>query len=111
MQPFFFIRDNKQYVRVNYNELIDNGAYLAQLTVKQLEKLLPADSFCRINRGCIVSINRILTFDADTVTLKNKRFQFTERYLKELEQRVNIIISERRVKQKGPKARFETLEL
>jgi DNA-binding LytR/AlgR family response regulator len=124
MQPFFFVRDNKQYVRIDYDELIyiesvgnyvrivaENGAYLAQLTIKQLEKLLPADSFCRVNRGCIVAINRIIAFDADAVSIKNKKLPFTERYRKELERRVNIITSERRMNQKGPKARFETFEL
>jgi DNA-binding LytR/AlgR family response regulator len=107
MQTYFFIRTSKRYVKISYNELIyiesignyarivvDSGAYLAQLTIKQLEKILPVDSFYRVNRGCIVAIERISSFDCDSITVKNTKLPFTERYRKEFEKRVNIITYE-----------------
>jgi DNA-binding LytR/AlgR family response regulator len=109
MQPYFFVRNNKQYVKVSFNELIyiestgnyvrivaDSGTFLAQLTIKQLEKILPMDSFCRVSRSCIVSMDRIISFSRDCVTLKNKKLPFTEKYRGELERRVNIITPEGR---------------
>jgi two-component system LytT family response regulator len=111
MQTYFFIRTSKQYVKINYHQLIyiesvgnyvkivaDGGTYLAQLTIKQLEKILPMESFCRVNRGCIVSMDRITAFDKDSLSLPNIRLPFTERYRKELERKVNIIVNERQLK-------------
>lgn len=109
MQPYFFIRTDKQYVKINYHELIyieslgnyvrlvaDNGTWLTQLTIKQLEKILPMESFCRINRGAIVSMDRITAFDKESVCLQNKkRLPFTDRFRKDLERRVNIVTHER----------------
>lgn len=109
MQPYFFIRTDKQYIKINYQELSyiesvgnyvriisDSGTYLTQLTIKQLEKILPMESFCKINRGAIVSMDRITAFDKDSVCLQNKkRLPFTERFRKDLERRVNIVTHER----------------
>src|SRR5437773_38732 len=103
MQPNFFIRTEKQYVKINYSELIciesvgnyvsiitDGWTYMAQLSIKQLEKLLPREKFCRVSRSSIVSLDRIVSFDRECVVLKDKRqISFGDTYRRELEQRVN----------------------
>jgi DNA-binding LytR/AlgR family response regulator len=104
MQPYFFIRIDKKYIRINYTDLLyvesvgnyvkiftETGTYLTPLTIKELEKTLPIDCFCRINRGTIVAISRIISFDRDCVLLKNARFSFSDKYRKLLEAKIRII--------------------
>lgn len=104
MQPYFFIRVDKKYIRINYKDLsyiesvgnyvklfTEGGIFLTPLTIKELEKMLPHDAFCRINRGTIVAIDRIISFDRDHVILKNATFSFSDKYRKVLEGRIRII--------------------
>jgi len=115
MQPYFFIRTVKQYVKIGYSDLIciesvgnyvsittDSGSYMAQLSIKQLEKLLPREKFCRVSRSSIVSLDRIVSFDRECILLKDKRqISFGDSYRKDLEQRVNIVMSEVRDRPKS----------
>jgi DNA-binding LytR/AlgR family response regulator len=104
MQPYFFIRVDKKYIRINYKDLsyiesvgnyvklfTDTGVFLSTLTIKELEKVLPVDAFCRINRGTIVAIDRITSFDRDNVILKNATFSFSDKYRRILEGKIRII--------------------
>jgi two-component system LytT family response regulator len=104
MQAFFFIRVDKKHIRINYKDLLyiesvgnyvklftENGIYLTPLTIKELEKMLPFELFCRVNRGTIIAIDRIVCFDRESVTLKNARFSFSDKYRKALEGKVRII--------------------
>lgn len=102
---FFFIRIDKKFVRINYCDLIyiesvsnyarlvtDKEAYLTIITIKGLDSLLPPDQFCRINRGNIVSIDHVVSFDRSGVTLKNNlRLPFSDKYRHLLESKVQII--------------------
>jgi DNA-binding LytR/AlgR family response regulator len=114
MQTYFFIRTDRQFVKIVYNELVcveslgnfvrittDNGKYLTQLSIRQMEQVLPKDSFYRINRGCIIAVDRILSFDNNHVKLKDKEIPFGETQRKFLLQRLNIITSDVREKLKS----------
>jgi hypothetical protein len=103
--PYFFIRINKKYIRIDFSGIryiesggnyvrifTDTGTFLTTMAIKQLEKALPAELFCRVNRGSIVPIDRIICFDRDGVILGNNvRIAFSDRYRKELEAKVTII--------------------
>jgi two-component system LytT family response regulator len=127
MQPYFFIRVDKKYIRINYKELLyvesvgnyvklfaDTGTFLTPLTIKELEKMLPFDSFCRVNRGTIVAIDRIVSFDRDHVVLKNLSFSFSDKYRKALEAKIRIIThtepSQSRLLHIGPEGLKEDIE-
>jgi len=104
-QSCFFIRISKKYIRIRFRDILyiesvgnyvkivtDTGSFLTPLTVKQLERALPPDLFCRINRGSIVAMDRIVCFDRDSILLDNHvKIIFSERYRKELEARITIL--------------------
>lgn len=108
MEKYFFVRTGRQYSRVCLDEFIyaesagnyvriftDSGSYLVLFSLKQLEKVLPVQSFCRVTRGYLVSVNRVISFDKESVTLKgNKRLPCTDLYRKELERRVTILLND-----------------
>ncbi len=74
MQSFFFIRQDGRNVKVdhhnilyiearkNYTRLVmvDRTA-MVLITLKQWEKILPSELFCRVHRGYIVSVGRMLS--------------------------------------------------
>jgi DNA-binding LytR/AlgR family response regulator len=114
MQSYFFIRTDRQFVKIIYDELIcveslgnfvrvttDTGKYLTQLSIRQMEQVLPKDSFYRINRSCIIAVDRILSFDNSHVKLKDKQIPFGETQRKFLLQRLNIVTSDVRDKLKS----------
>lgn len=104
MQSFFFIHLKKKYIRIDISEIryilsldhhikivTDHGIYIPFLSIKQLEKLLPSDQFCRVNRSTMVALNRIISFDRHTVTLKDGVFTFSDKYRKLMEGKIKLL--------------------
>lgn len=121
-QSYFFIRTDKQYVRVNFNEIIciegnrsfirihtDNDTYLLLLTLRRLDDILPADQFCRIHRSCIVALDRIQAFNIDSVQLQDRVLPIGDKFRRELEKRVKIVVCDVRHKPKLPDVNFKDL--
>ncbi len=83
MQPFLFVRREGRFARVDFRDIVyieakknntrvmldDKSSVLVLGTLKQWERLLPSDLFCRIHRGYIVSIEKIVAFDNKHVYL------------------------------------------
>lgn len=107
MQSFFFIRQDGRNVKVdlhnilyiearkNYTRLVltDRSA-MVLITLKQWESILPPDLFCRVHRGYIVSIERILSFDNKFVYLPGMNIAIGEQYKHALSSSVTIVASE-----------------
>ena len=107
MQSFFFIRQDGRNVKVdmhnivyiearkNYTRLVmtDRSA-MVLITLKQWESILPESLFCRVHRGYIVSIERIISFDNKFVYLPGMNIAIGEQYKDELPSKVKIVASE-----------------
>ena len=104
MQQYFFIRMNGRYLKINFQEILyiegcknylkiitENKTHLVLLTMKRLEQLLPVSLFRRVHKSFIVSLDKIIEFDADTVYLKNKQLPIGQLYKGELEKAVLIV--------------------
>jgi DNA-binding LytR/AlgR family response regulator len=112
VQPFFFIRQEGRNVKVDHQHilyiearknytrlvLVDRTATVL-VTLKQWEKILPRESFCRVHRGYIVSIGRILSFDNKFVYLPGTNIPIGEQYKGALPELVTIVAPESNVKQ------------
>jgi DNA-binding LytR/AlgR family response regulator len=108
VQPFFFIRHQGRYLKVefrhilfiesrkNYTRLVleDRPTVVVLVTLKQWEKLLPHDLFCRIHRGYIVAIDKILSFDTKYVYLPGEKISIGEQYRHALPNVVTILANE-----------------
>ncbi|MEI2739772.1 MAG: LytTR family DNA-binding domain-containing protein [Chitinophagaceae bacterium] len=103
MQKFFFIRTNGRYVKINFNDIIfvegcknyikiitDSKSYLVLITMKRMEQLLPLQLFARIHKSYIVSLDKVLEFDAEKVCLKDKQLPIGTQYRGALEKAVII---------------------
>lgn len=108
MQSFFFIRHEGRYVKVdfqhilyiearkNYTKLVmeERPTALVLVTLKQWEKLLPPDLFCRVHRGYIVSIEKIISFDNKFVYITGEKISIGEQYRNALPDVVTILANE-----------------
>ena len=83
--------------RKNYTRLVLEDkptAALVLVTLKQWEKMLPRDLFCRIHRGYIVSINKIVSFDNKYVYFPGEKITIGEQYRNALPDAVTILANE-----------------
>jgi DNA-binding LytR/AlgR family response regulator len=108
VQSFFFIRHEGRYTKVdfssilyiearkNYTRLVldEKPTALVLITLKQWERLLPRDLFCRIHRGYIVSIDKIVSFDNKYVYLQAEKITIGEQYRNALPDAVTILANE-----------------
>ncbi|MHA4806569.1 LytR/AlgR family response regulator transcription factor [Flavitalea flava] len=107
MQSFFFIRQDGRNVKVDFHQILyiearknytrlvmtDRSA-MVLVTLKQWEKILPSDLFCRVHRGYIVSIERIISFDNKFVYLPGMNISIGDQFKNALAETVMIVASE-----------------
>ena len=70
---------------------------MALITMKQLEQVLPASVFRRIHKSYIVSMDKVIEFDSDTVYLQNKELPIGENYRQSFENSLLIAKSEHKI--------------
>ncbi|MBN8877462.1 MAG: LytTR family transcriptional regulator [Sphingobacteriales bacterium] len=105
MQSYFFIHLNKRFVRVNVKDIryvlsihhhikifTDREVLMPHLSLKQLEEVLPDNSFVRVNRGTLISLDRVLFFDKDTVFIKDACFSFSDKFKKEFDSKITVML-------------------
>lgn len=103
MQQFFFIRANGRYIKINFHEILfvegcrnyikivtALKSYLVLITMKRIEQLLPAGLFTRVHKSYIVSLDKIVEFDAEKVVLHEKQLPIGMQYRGALEKTVVI---------------------
>jgi DNA-binding LytR/AlgR family response regulator len=107
VQSFFFIRQDGRNVKIdmynivyiearkNYTRLVmTDRSVMVLITLKQWENILPQYQFCRVHRGYIINIERIISFDNKFVYLPGINIAIGEQYKEELPSKVRIIASE-----------------
>ena len=100
----FFIRHDGKFQAISFDEIdyiesrknyvciaTSTKRYVPHLTMKQVERKLPNNLFCRIHRSCIVSLNKIEGFDCEFVYLQKTRLPLSARYAEILKSRVLIV--------------------
>jgi len=115
MQNFVFINHARKYVKVMFSDImyiealrnyiklvtLDNKTYLALVTMKEMERMLPENLFCRVHRSYIVSMHIVTAFDNEAVYIINdKILPLGGCYREHLQESVMIVGSE--VKKKRP---------
>lgn len=105
MRSYFFIHLDKKFVRVNVRDIryvlsvahhikifTDQGVLMPHLSLKQLEEKLPTNVFVRVNRGTLISLDRVLCFDKDAVFIKDACFSFSDKFKKEFDQKITVLL-------------------
>jgi DNA-binding LytR/AlgR family response regulator len=108
VQSFFFIRHEGRNVKVDFQDILyiearknytrlvmeDRPTMMVLVTLKQWERVLPREVFCRIHRGYIVSIGKVQSFDNKYVYLTGEKLSIGEQYRGALPEAVTILVNE-----------------
>jgi DNA-binding LytR/AlgR family response regulator len=108
VQSFFFIRHEGRNVKIDFQDILyiearknytrlvmgERPAVTVLVTMKQWERVLPRDLFCRIHRGYIVSIGKLSSFDNKYVYLQGNKISIGEQYRTALPEAVTILANE-----------------
>ena len=83
--PFLYFRVNRKMVKVLFNEILyieglndyikiitSNKTIVTKHLLASLEEMLPANEFVRIHKSFIIAVNKIESFNADSVEIANK---------------------------------------
>mgnify|MGYP000420922010 CR=1 FL=1 len=66
--------------------------YLVNSTLHQLEEMLPAIHFCRVNRSCIVCMDHVSGFTMETVFISDKELALGKGYAAVFFERVKVVL-------------------
>jgi two-component system, LytTR family, response regulator len=108
-QPFIFIRHEGRCLKINFKDIhyiearknyckfaTTSGNYLALVTLKRIEAVLPFQGFCRIHRAFIVSLDWIESFDQQRVYGPDQMLPIGETYRKTFASRFVLVSNERK---------------
>jgi DNA-binding LytR/AlgR family response regulator len=108
VQTFFFIRHEGRNVKIDFGEILyiearknytrlvveNRPTMMVLVTLKQWERVLPREFYCRIHRGYIVSIGKIQSFDNKYAYMAGEKIPIGEQYRGALPEAVTILANE-----------------
>ena len=81
-QPFLYLRSDRKMVKVLFNEILyveslkdylkivtTGKIIITRQSISSLEQMLPKDAFLRIHRSYIVAVNRIDSYNGETIDI------------------------------------------
>ncbi len=108
MQKYFFIRVDGRFVKINFSDILyvegcrnylkivtGQKNYLALITFKRMEQLLPTNLFKRVHKSYIISLEAIIEFDSTQVYLPATTIPIGDHYKGVLEKSITIAQEER----------------
>ena len=69
LEDILFIESLKDYIRI----ITKNKAIVTKQAISSLEEILPKDAFIRIHRSYIIAINKIESYNTDSIEIGNKQ--------------------------------------
>lgn len=96
-----YLQAFKNYVRIHTYTKI----FTIHCTLKQIEEHLPTQSFCKIHKSYIISIDKISEFDHESVTLNTIELPMTSQFAIDLKHKLAIVRQIRK-----PKAKLDSDE-
>lgn len=71
MDDICYLESERDYIHIH---TVDGKSYMTLMTMKNMEKMLPFDSFCRVHRSFIVNVDRV-------AALRNRKLLVLDRQL------------------------------
>jgi len=93
MQEFLFFKVEKAYIKLRFADILYVQAekkyvnlvaidkcYTTFCSIGHVEKILPAEIFCKVHRSYIVSLEHTAKFDNEFVYIGNRKIPIAEQY-------------------------------
>lgn len=112
MHNSFFIRCDGKYIRIDVRDILylealknyvklhtTSKTYLILISLRLIEKELPADIFCRVHRSFIAGMHHISSFDNESVYVGNKALPISRGFKDVIASKVKILVCATRTKE------------
>jgi DNA-binding LytR/AlgR family response regulator len=101
-QPFLYFRSDRKMVKVLFNDILyieglrdyikiftSTKTIITKHLLTSLQEMLPADTFLRIHRSYIISINKIDSYNADSIEVAKKELPVGRLYKHDVNKLLN----------------------
>jgi DNA-binding LytR/AlgR family response regulator len=101
-QPFLYFRSDRKTVKVLFNDILyieglrdyikiftSTKTIITKHLLTSLQEMLPADTFLRIHRSYIISINKIDSYNADSIEIAKKELPVGRLYKHDVNKLLN----------------------
>ena len=92
-KPFIFVKCERRMVKLFLDEIdyfesqgnylliyTDSDCFKTYLSISEMEDKLPEGLFCRIHRSFLVAVNKITSYNANKINIKNKQLPLGRLY-------------------------------
>jgi DNA-binding LytR/AlgR family response regulator len=103
-QTHFFIKKNRSYSRVKFEDIdyiealadyvqinAESGRFTILSTMKSIANRLPKDKFIRVHRSYIVAIDKIMRIDDNIIIVGEKSIPVSRSYKEDLMKNLNLL--------------------
>ena len=86
LEDILFIESLKDYIKV----ITTNKVIISKQSISSLEEMLPKDSFVRVHRSYIIAINKIDTYNTDSIGIGKKEIPIGRLFRHDVSRILNI---------------------
>ena len=96
LEDILFIESLKDYIRI----FTKNKTIVTKQPISSLEEILPKDAFIRIHRSYIIAINKIESYNTDSIELGNKELPIGRLFRHDVSRALNLsLLKDHTIKQ------------
>ena len=86
LEDILFIESLKDYIKV----VTTNKVIISKQSISSLEEMLPKDAFVRVHRSYIIAVNKIDSYNTDTIDIAKKEIPIGRLFKHEVSRVLNI---------------------
>ena len=86
LEDILFIESLKDYIKV----VTTNKVIISKQSISSLEEMLPKDAFVRVHRSYIIAVNKIDSYNTDTIDISKKEIPIGRLFKHEVSRVLNI---------------------
>src|SRR5215204_5296651 len=86
LEDILFIESLKDYIKV----VTTNKVIVSKQSISSLEEMLPKDAFVRVHRSYIIAVNKIDSYNTDTIEIAKKEIPIGRLFRHEVSRIINI---------------------
>ena len=106
-EGFLLVKYNYQWLKINYKEIdfiealddyikinVKPKPYLVHMSMKGVTEKLPPEKFMRVHRSYIVAIDKVSSWNKNTISVEDKTIPVSITYQKQVQETLNKLMEE-----------------
>ena len=115
--PFLYFRCDRKMIKVFLKDIVlieslkdyikvitENKTIITKQSISALEEMLPKDAFIRVHRSFIIALNKMESYNSDTIEINKKEIPIGRFYKHEVIRQLNVSYLKKSIKESIPQA-------